>query len=70
MWKKEQLDCDTLQNPIQSLDLLHYDILRILHGTRTKLSRQFKSPGEIKTPFLIFQSTVTLHSFVCLPHYE
>lgn len=54
MLKKEQLDCDTLQNPIQSLDLLHYGILHILHGTRPKLSRQFKSPGEIKTPSLVF----------------
>ena len=54
MSKEEQLGCDTLQNSIQSLDLLHYDILHILQGTRPKLSRQFKSPGEIKTSSLVF----------------
>lgn len=54
MLKKEQLDCDTLQNPVQSLDLLHYDILHNLHSTRPKISRQFKSPREIKTPSLVF----------------
>lgn len=54
MSKEEQLGCDTLQNSIQSLDLLHYGILYVLHSTGPKLSRQFESPGEIKTSSLVF----------------
>lgn len=51
MSKEEQLGCDTRQHPAQALFLPRHIILHVSHGTRPKLSRQFKSPGEIKTFF-------------------